>query len=74
MTGQAAKVRQMTIAAYREPKLPRTVTDQGTEGRFHCFSQETVEAAFFFGHICFSAEQTAQLKDTFCHGTEPVKV
>ena len=47
MNGLAAKVRQMTIAAYREPKLPRTVTDQGTEGRFHCFSQETVEAAFF---------------------------
>ena len=47
MNGLAAKVRQMTITAYREPKLPRTVTDQGTEGRFHCFSQETVEAAFF---------------------------
>lgn len=47
MTGLAAKVRQMTIAAYREPKLSWTVTDQGTEGRFHCFSQETVEAAFF---------------------------
>ena len=47
MTGLAVKVRQMTIAAYREPKLSRTVTDQGTEDRFHCFSQETVEAAFF---------------------------
>jgi hypothetical protein len=47
LNGLAAKVRQMTIAAYREPKLSRTVTDQGTDGRFHCFSQETVEAAFF---------------------------
>lgn len=53
MTGLAAKVRQMTIAAYREPKLPRTVTDQGTEGRFHCFSQETVEAVFFRTYLFF---------------------
>lgn len=44
---QAKPVQPMTIAVYRGPKLPRTVTVQGTEGRFHCFSQETVEAAFF---------------------------
>lgn len=44
---QAKPVRPMTIAVYRGPKLPRTVTVQGTEDRFHCFSRETVEAAFF---------------------------
>ncbi len=69
---QAKPVRPMTIAVYRGPKLPRMVKVQGTEGRFHCFSRETVEAAFF-GLFGFSAGQTTQLKDTFCQRTESKK-